>query len=109
MLDWSWPVLFGSNQISATTLVDTLPRGSYSFTAEIHRVQFRSGPTDVGMGDGAWRDAPLGRTPDGAFLFSDPWRCEAGLGSHARGGRHDRIAGASKVADRESVETDLHG
>src|SRR5262249_29442312 len=40
-------------------LVDTFPRGLYSPAAQIHRVQFRPGPTDVGMGDGAWRDAPF--------------------------------------------------
>src|SRR5262249_58198715 len=48
-----------------------------------------------------------------AFVFSDRGqaRCGSvdGLAPTRRGGRHDRVAGAPKAPDRESVEADLHG
>src|SRR5262245_60034467 len=81
LADWSGRLRVGNNLLLAPSSraelvnrvpVDTFPRESYSSAAQIHRVQFRPGPTDVGMGDGAWRDAPFRRTPDGAFVFSDP-------------------------------------
>src|SRR5215831_20293689 len=48
------PLLLAEGKWGTDFRVDTFPRGPYSPAAQIHRAQFRPGPTDVGMGDGAW-------------------------------------------------------
>src|SRR5215470_16760615 len=93
--------------------VDTFPRGSYSSTAQIHRVQFRPGPPMLGWETAHGKTPRSGEHLTGLCVFGPQAGRNAdpvdGSAATQERGRHDRVAGAPKTADRESVEADLHG